>query len=173
MTKNIFKAKKIAIIGCSGSGKTTLANELGRRLMLPVYHLDRYFWLPGWVERDYDQFLKLHAQLCARDEWIMDGNQVRTIPHRVVTADVVIFLDMPRRICLWRTFKRWWQGQFKRRADLAEGCNDRLTFKFFWYVWCYQKKYRPRVIAALEQADRNASVIIMRSAGEVAEFLTR
>ncbi|QQR49506.1 topology modulation protein [bacterium] len=132
-----------------------------------------YFWLPQWVERDYDRFKKIHAELCARDEWIIDGSQVRTIPHRVVAADLVIFLDMPRRVCLWRIFKRWWQWRFYRRADLADGCQERLSFKFFWYVWCYQKKYRPRVIAALEHADRKVPVIIMHSAGEVADFLAR
>ena len=42
--------KRILIIGCCGAGKTTLANVLSKRLNLPVVHLDRLWWNPGWIE---------------------------------------------------------------------------------------------------------------------------
>ncbi|MFW5904155.1 MAG: AAA family ATPase [Candidatus Saliniplasma sp.] len=34
---------KIAIIGSPGSGKSTFAKKLGKKLNIPVYHLDSYF----------------------------------------------------------------------------------------------------------------------------------
>ena len=40
--------KRIMIIGCGGAGKSTLARQLGEKLNLPVVHLDKLFWLPGW-----------------------------------------------------------------------------------------------------------------------------
>ncbi|WP_369974648.1 hypothetical protein [Paraliobacillus sp. X-1268] len=45
--------RKIMIIGSGGSGKSTLAKTLGEILDIPVYHLDAYFWKPGWnpIER--------------------------------------------------------------------------------------------------------------------------
>ena len=39
---------KIAIIGNPGSGKSTLASKLHHILGIPIYHLDQYFWKPGW-----------------------------------------------------------------------------------------------------------------------------
>lgn len=44
--------ERILIIGSPGAGKSTLSRELARRTGLPVHHLDRLYWNPGWVETD-------------------------------------------------------------------------------------------------------------------------
>ena len=43
---------KIAIIGNAGSGKSTLGFELHKKLDLPLYHLDQYYWKPNWQRVD-------------------------------------------------------------------------------------------------------------------------
>jgi hypothetical protein len=35
-----------------GSGKTSLTVKLGRKLCLPVVHLDMLYWRPGWKASD-------------------------------------------------------------------------------------------------------------------------
>ena len=40
------------ILGAGGAGKSRLAREMAELLGLPVIHLDRHFWNPGWVETD-------------------------------------------------------------------------------------------------------------------------
>ncbi len=45
---------KIMVIGSSGSGKSTFSRKLGEILSLPVYHLDLYYWKPGWIETPRD-----------------------------------------------------------------------------------------------------------------------
>ncbi len=75
--------RKIAIIGSSGAGKTMLAKRLAERLHLPVYHLDHYFWKPGWQETDHDQFMLKQYELVMRDQWIIDGNFRRTLSIRL------------------------------------------------------------------------------------------
>ena len=46
---------KIAIIGGPGTGKSTLANNLGKELNLPIYHLDSIHHLANWVPRDKEE----------------------------------------------------------------------------------------------------------------------
>jgi adenylate kinase family enzyme len=40
---------RIMIIGQPGSGKNTPAQTLGERAGLPVIHIDKIHWPPGWV----------------------------------------------------------------------------------------------------------------------------
>ena len=46
---------KIAIIGGPGTAKSTLANNLGKELNLPIYHLDGIHHLANWVPRDKEE----------------------------------------------------------------------------------------------------------------------
>jgi adenylate kinase family enzyme len=39
--------QRVSIVGPGGTGKTTIALEIGRRLGMPVVHLDRLYWQPG------------------------------------------------------------------------------------------------------------------------------
>ena len=43
------KMKRIMIIGSGGSGKSTFSSKLSEVLGLPLYHLDAYYWKPGWI----------------------------------------------------------------------------------------------------------------------------
>lgn len=59
-----MKIEKIAIVGNPGSGKSTLAITLHKMLRIPLYHLDQYFWKPGWQRPDRTEFAKTHHELC-------------------------------------------------------------------------------------------------------------
>lgn len=50
---------KIALIGSPGSGKSTLAVTLHTITGIPRYHLDQYFWKPGWQRPDREEFKKI------------------------------------------------------------------------------------------------------------------
>ena len=47
--------ERIVIIGCGGAGKSTLARQLGKKLNIPVVHLDKLWWKPGWVESSREE----------------------------------------------------------------------------------------------------------------------
>ena len=57
--------ERIVIIGCGGAGKSTLARQLGEKLDIPVVHLDKLFWRPGWVQVSKEEFDKLHREALA------------------------------------------------------------------------------------------------------------
>lgn len=147
--RELAGCKRILIVGCCGAGKTTLARELGKRLALPVCHLDRMWWRPGWTERPRDEFDLELSEFLRQDRWIVDGNYQRTFAMRLNRADFVILLNFSRWVCLWRILRRFLQYRRRLRPDVGEGCRERITPEFLRYVWGYQKKKYPEMKARI------------------------
>lgn len=153
--------KKIAIIGSGGSGKTTLALTLGKELGLPVYHLDKLYWKPGWTKTPNNQWASIQKELCEKESWIIDGNYKSTLDIRLTACDTVIFLDVNRFICIYRAIKRTLAN--KTRPDMAEGCEERFDFEFMKFLWDYPNKTRPQIMKKLNSAGTHQKVIIAKS----------
>lgn len=127
---------KIAIIGYSGSGKSTLTKKLGQRYMCEVLHLDCVHWLPGWRERDRVEMNKHVAHfLDSHDSWVIDGNySAACYERRMEEATQIIFLDFPRRICLFRVIKRYLTYRGKTRESITSGCEEKIDREFLWWI---------------------------------------
>ena len=162
--------EKIVIIGCGGSGKSTLARKLGDKLSLPVVHLDRIWWRPGWVSIPREEFDRLLAAELAKPQWIIDGNFNRTIPQRLAACDTVIYLDYNRFVCLWGMLHRVLTGRNKTRPDITEGCPERLNWEFISFIWNYNKTCRKNNLTLLSQLE-NVKVHIFRNRRQTARFL--
>jgi adenylate kinase family enzyme len=165
--------RKVLVIGSGGAGKSTFALRLGEALGLPVVHLDSCYWQPGWVEPPKDAWLKTVEGLLGREAWVMDGNYSGTLPVRLAACDAVIFLDLPRPVCLWRIVKRSFMYRRRSRPDMAEGCPETLSMEFVRWVWGYPKRSRPKVIRLLEEHAKSKQVVRLRSRAEVRDFLAR
>lgn len=163
--------KKIMLIGSGGSGKSTVARKLGEKLNINVYHLDALFWKPGWIGVPKDEQRKMQHDLVEKEEWIIDGNYGGTMDIRLHAADTIIFLDMPRTICMYRAFRRMVKYRNRARPDMAEGCEERFDFEFFKWIWSYPKTKRPEIINRLEQLSDDQHVVILRSSKEVQQFI--
>jgi adenylate kinase family enzyme len=163
--------KRVLVIGSGGSGKSTFARRLGERLGLEVIHLDTLYWRPGWVETPKPEWQQAVAELLARDAWVMDGNYSGTLAARVAAADTVVFLDLPRLVCLWRIVKRRAAYRRRSRPDVAVGCPERLTPEFILWVWNYGRRTRPKVLALLAEHAHAKRVVRLRSAADVEKFL--
>ncbi|MDR2096312.1 MAG: hypothetical protein LBP76_12475 [Treponema sp.] len=74
--------KRIMIIGSCGSGKTTLAIQLSNILKLPIIHLDKEYWKPGWVETSKEEWENKQNKLVLDENWIIDGNYGGTFDIR-------------------------------------------------------------------------------------------
>src|SRR3954463_7237368 len=98
--------RRILVIGNSGGGKSTLARALGRKLGLPVIHLDVLFWKPGWVETERPVFHVAVAEALRGDAWICDGNFTSNYHVRMPLADTIVWIDQPRLLCLFRAVRR-------------------------------------------------------------------
>jgi adenylate kinase family enzyme len=163
--------RRILVIGSGGAGKSTLARRLGRRLGLEVLHLDVFFWRPGWVETPKDEWRRTIEGLCARESWVMDGNFSGTLDVRLAACDTVVFLDLPRAVCLWRVLKRLVRYRNRRRPDMAEGCGEKLDLKFLHWVWTFPARSRGKVLARLDEAAAGKRVVRLRSDAEIERFL--
>lgn len=146
--------KRVLIVGCPGAGKSTLAKELAEATRLPVVHLDRHYWQPGWQRPDSASWQKTVEKLAAQSEWIMDGNYSGTLEQRLASADTLIHLDYTTSLCLWRVIRRTVSGLGRNRGDqLAPGCPERFDWAFFRFVINYRKEQRQRDLARMEGFD--------------------
>ena len=64
----------VTVLGSNGAGKSTLAQQLGKKLNIPVVHLDKLFWHPGWVESSKEEIDRKIMEAMAAPQRIMDGN---------------------------------------------------------------------------------------------------
>jgi adenylate kinase family enzyme len=161
---------KILVIGSGGAGKSTFAKRLGAVLKLEVIHLDALYWSSGWVEMPKDEWRVVVEELLRRDSWIMDGNYGGTLDIRLGACDAVIFLDLPRLVCLLRVLKRRALYRKKSRPDMANGCDEKLNWEFLKWVWNYPSKKKPAVLEKLKRYSQTKSVIILRSDSEIESF---
>ncbi|MFN8038474.1 MAG: hypothetical protein U0Q07_04595 [Acidimicrobiales bacterium] len=141
--------RRIALVGSGGAGKSTLATRLGAATGLPVVHLDRLYWSPGWVEPAPEDWLARVESLVAGPAWILDGNHGTTAHLRIDAADLVVLVDTPRWRCLWRVLARRLRHRGTNRPDMADGCPERLDPTFVRWVWIFPREKRPRFVEEL------------------------
>ena len=162
--------ERVMIIGCGGAGKSTLARQLGEKLGLPVVHLDKLWWKPGWVESTPEEFDgKLAAEL-EKPQWIMDGNFNRTMPARIAKCDTIIYLDFSQFACIMGVFKRIITTHGKVRPDMGEGCPERFDVDFLQWIWYYNRNNRERNYRLLNEAE-GIETIVLKNRRMVRKFL--
>lgn len=159
----VSPGNRIMIIGCGGSGKSTLATKLGDMLGLPVFHLDKHFWNPGWVQTPRPEWNAFQEKLIQQPKWIIDGNYGSSMDLRITAADTIIFLDLPTCICLWNVIKRYMKYRGTSRPDMSEGCPEALNREFLAWILFYRKKERPQVLKKLSQVEQQKKVVVLSS----------
>lgn len=162
--------QRILVIGCSGAGKSTLARQLHEQLGLPLIHLDRLFWQPGWEPSDILEFRDRCASLCDEPEWIMDGSYFSNLDLRLLRADTVFLLDYPTHLCLRRVLWRMVTGYGRDRPSCAEGCPERFDWAFLQYVLNFREKWRSHILMLLD-LNRHLTVHHFSHPRELAQYL--
>jgi adenylate kinase family enzyme len=136
--------KRICILGPSNSGKSTLADAIARKRGWPAIHLDQLHHMPNtdWKPRPLDEFLALHDQAIAGDQWIMDGNYSVCMPQRFRRATGIILLDISTLASLFRYLRRTLFDQ--DRAGALEGGRESLKWTMIHHIAVVTPKNRRR-----------------------------
>lgn len=139
---------RVLVTGNAGSGKSTLCAWLGERLELPVFGLDQVVWQEGWVPTPKERRAELEQELLGRPEWIIDG-----VSSRVArAADLVVFLDVPRPVCLYRAVLRNLPYLFRSRPGLPPNCPEwRILPRLIQIIWQFPGRVRPKIMRRLSE----------------------
>jgi adenylate kinase family enzyme len=166
-----MRMQRVLVIGAGGAGKSTFAARLGQRTGLPVIHLDREYWQPGWIEPSREAWKATVARLIAGERWILDGNFGGSMDVRLQACDTVVFLDMRRLTCMRRVLMRRLRHRGSARSDMTPGCNEKLSLDFLWWIWTYPARRRPAVLQRLQALRSDQAAVVLRSDAEVERFL--
>src|SRR5262249_18698194 len=148
-----------------------LAISLSRATGLPVVHLDPLFWREGWTPAPADEAQQELAEAVACERWILDGNFLDAGDDRFARADTVVFLDLPRSVCLSRVL--WRLARARRRSRPALPADSRESFApgLLRWIWRYPRVDRPRVLELLGGLPEHVDVRRLRSRRDVRRFL--
>lgn len=160
------------MVGNAGAGKSTFARRLAARLGLAYVELDAVFWAEGWTQRDQaDAMARLRAHLDTSPEgWVADGNWNRRLEGALDDADIVVWLDYPRRVVMPRIVRRTLARGLTRR-ELWHGNREQLhrilsrdpEANIVRWSWTQHEAYRARYA---ELARTGAPVVRLRSPRE-------
>lgn len=148
---NLAKAKKISVVGNSGSGKSTLSRLLGKKLGLEVFTVDKIYWQPGWNLRPHEEYKVIHDTWLNSDSWIIDGvGYWEEMQQRLITSDVVIFLDVSEDICIERAEKRIEVERYSPNQDVAVGCvYGEVRSQQMEVIKSFHESLRPKLVRFL------------------------
>jgi adenylate kinase family enzyme len=155
--------QRILVIGSPGAGKSTLASRIARELGLPLIHLDREYFGPGWTTPPKAEWREKVSTLAARPAWVMDGNYASTFDIRVPRATTIVWLDLPRWRCLTRVLWRVARNYGRSRPDLGAAGPERFDLSFMRWIWSYPVAMRPKTARMLERLRPDQRVYVLRS----------
>ena len=160
--------QRVAVVGSGGAGKSALARQIGAITGLPVIHLDHHYWGPGWEPTPNVVWVERQRALLEGPRWVVDGNYGGTLELRATLADTIVFVDLPRRVCLSRAMRR-----VRSPILQAPGCPQKVDREFLRWIWAFPKDTRPKVLSILGRHAPTTDIVHLRSRVDVWTFLSR
>jgi adenylate kinase family enzyme len=166
---------RVVVAGASGSGKSTLARRLAAILDLPYVEIDSLFHGPNWEPRP--GFLVDVDAFSAGPRWIMEWQYSTARDLLASRADLLIWLDLPRRLTVWRAVRRTVLRRVRREA-LWNGNREPGIRAFFTdpdhivrWAWRTHADVAPLVI---EASNRYVELVVvrLRSRAEVERWVS-
>jgi adenylate kinase family enzyme len=173
--------RRISVVGSPGSGKTTLGRELAASLAVPFIELDAIVHQPNWKDLTPDEFRARVTEATAGDAWVVDGNYGAVRDVVWARADAVIWLDLPRRVVMYRVVLRTIRRALTRE-QLWNGNREALDNFYRWdperniirWTWVKHPDYVKRYSQAMDDPPRAGLRFIRLASGrDVHELMRR
>ena len=158
--------RKIIVIGSPGSGKSTFARKLREKTQLPLHYLDMIFHNPDRTTVSREEFDQRLSEILETDEWIIDGNYLRTLPLRFENCTEVFLFDLPVEQCLEGAASRI--GQVREDLPWVE---NEFDPEFRQYILDFQTDQMPRINELTEQYKDSRKITVFRSREEADNWL--
>jgi adenylate kinase family enzyme len=154
--------QRVVVLGVTGSGKTTAGARIARAINATHIELDALHWGPDWTPVEPEVLRELVRTAVGKHQrWVTDGGYARFVWDITwVATDVIVWLDYPLPLSMWRLLKRTtrrvvrkevlWSGNRERIANHLAS-RDSL---FLWAIRSHRKYQRsyPEYFARQELA---------------------
>jgi adenylate kinase family enzyme len=163
--------KRISVIGCPGAGKSTFSRELAQIVGLPLVHLDMmYHDQLHQYDTDRESWRARVLVEVEKKRWIIDGNYKSTFDIRLPESDLIIYLDYPTYLCIWRAVKRRIQFRKTVRKDMPSTWKEQLNWDFFVFILKFNHSIAPRMRQLLKTYT-DKDVVVLRSPRQAKKYL--
>jgi adenylate kinase family enzyme len=165
---------RILLYGVTGSGKTSLAPRVSAATGIPWHSVDELTWEPGWVGVPADEQRRRIEAICAEERWILDTAYGSWIEIPLSRADLIVALDFPRWLSLFRLIRR----SVARSIDGRPICNG--NYESFRHLlstdsiiaWHFRSFSRKRARMRAWEADPHLPAVVrLTRPGQVERWL--
>ena len=171
--------QRINVIGTTGSGKSTVSNQIAEKLNLPYIELEALCWQSNWTELTDEKFFSKVEKALSTDSWVLDGTYPRTRHIKWNRVQIVIYLDLPFHIVLYRIIKRSLIRGFKNE-ELWAGNKETVLKHLFtrdsMILWTMKTFFTNRKRFAINSKNPEYShikFVRLRSKKEIGNFVTQ
>ena len=158
--------RKVIVIGCPGAGKSMFARALRDATNLPLYYLDMIWHKPDKSNVTPEEFDARLNQIILGDEWIIDGNYLRTMEMRLAACDTVFFLDYSQEVCLVGA-----QSRVGTPREDMPWVETEFDEEFRQWIMDFSREQRPEIAALLENYRENKRIFVFKSRAESEQYL--
>ncbi len=165
---------RVLAAGTSGAGKTTLARRVAAVLGVPHVEIDALFHGPAWTQRP--AFAADVGVLAARDAWVTEWQYAAARPVLLARADLLVWLDLPRRVVLRQVVRRTVVRRLRREVlwngNVEPPLRSLLTDRehIVRWAWSTHSGTADRVGGALDVRP-DLPVVRLRSRADVEDWL--
>ena len=127
------RAKRIHIVGGPGAGKSTLARRLASKLGIQPLKLDDIAFDPQTgAARPHSSRIRDIDSIAVKPAWVAEGVYLGWTGQLLALADLIVWLDVPMRIALFRKIPHHLKRSLAGGYPHAGMRNQLEHTYFFW-----------------------------------------